>query len=331
MAGLSSAAASVIAAGIAAAGSATASAINNRGGKRSQRRAFKYNQQLQAQQAAYQKEAAETAWSRQLEAWNMENEYNSPKAQMQRYQDAGLNPNLIYGQSNTAGSIGNYQLDTPDVPFVDVGSAYSSGSHAGDAIAAAASSVANGLASYQQAKKQDLENQIAFELLKQNEQKTAQMTYQTSILAKDLADYDNKIQHENWRRSNEVHRQNQADEKHGFDIAISQANIDRLKFQLQTMKDESQIKLDLFRQQLQAAKNENERFKVQREIDNLRRQTMAFQLNLLKEHAEAGVAKRLKSWIDKLENHEALPNSYDLMRFLVDAFGEGIQLLLKLK
>lgn len=331
MAGLSSAAAAVIAAGIAAAGSTTAAAVNNKGGKNSQRRAYKYNKQLQEQQAAYQKEAAETSWNRQLEAWNMENEYNSPKAQMQRYQDAGLNPNLIYGQSNTAGSIGNYQLDTPDAPFVDVGSAYSSGSHTGDSIAAAASSVANGLASYQQAKKQDLENQIAFELLKQNEQKTAQMTYQTSILAKDLADYDNKIQHENWRRSNEIHRQYQSDEKHGFDIAISQANIDRLKFQLQTMNDESQIKLDLLRQQLKSAKNENARFQVQREIDNLRRQTMAFQLNLLKENAEAGVAKRLKSWIDKLENHEALPNSYDLMRFLVDAFGEGIQLLLKLK
>lgn len=32
--------------------------------------------------------------------WNMQNEYNSPAAQMQRYQAAGLNPNLIYGQGN---------------------------------------------------------------------------------------------------------------------------------------------------------------------------------------------------------------------------------------
>lgn len=331
MAGLSSAAAAVIAAGIAAAGSTTAAAVNNKGGKRSQRRAFKYNQQLQEQQAAYQKEAAEISWNRQLEAWNLENEYNSPAAQMQRYQDAGLNPNLIYGQSNTSGSIGNYQLDTPDAPFVDVGSAYSSGSHTGDAIAAAASSVSNGLALYQNAKKQDLENQITFELLKQNEQKSNQMSYQTAILAKELGDYDNKVFYENWRRKNEMHRQQQADEKHGFDIAMSQTNLDRLKFQLQTMQDETQIKLDLLREQLKSAKNSNSHFKVQREIDNLRRQTMAFQLNLLKENAEAGVAKRLKSWIDKLENHEALPNNYDLMRFLVDAFGEGIQLLLKLK
>lgn len=41
-------------------------------------------------------------WNRQnahnLEMWNLQNQYNSPAAQMQRYKDAGLNPNLIYGQ-----------------------------------------------------------------------------------------------------------------------------------------------------------------------------------------------------------------------------------------
>lgn len=37
--------------------------------------------------------------------WQQQNEYNSPAAQMERYQQAGLNPNLIYGQQNTAGSI----------------------------------------------------------------------------------------------------------------------------------------------------------------------------------------------------------------------------------
>lgn len=37
--------------------------------------------------------------------WNMENAYNSPEAQMARYISAGLNPNLIYSQQNTAGSV----------------------------------------------------------------------------------------------------------------------------------------------------------------------------------------------------------------------------------
>ena len=30
--------------------------------------------------------------------WNMQNKYNTPLAQMQRFKDAGLNPNLIYGK-----------------------------------------------------------------------------------------------------------------------------------------------------------------------------------------------------------------------------------------
>lgn len=34
--------------------------------------------------------------------WNMQNAYNTPKAQMERFKEAGLNPNLIYGQTNTA-------------------------------------------------------------------------------------------------------------------------------------------------------------------------------------------------------------------------------------
>lgn len=32
--------------------------------------------------------------------WNLQNEYNTPKKQMERYIEAGLNPNLIYGQIN---------------------------------------------------------------------------------------------------------------------------------------------------------------------------------------------------------------------------------------
>lgn len=39
-----------------------------------------------------------------LELWNLQNQYNSPAEQMKRYQDAGLNPNLIYQQQNTAQS-----------------------------------------------------------------------------------------------------------------------------------------------------------------------------------------------------------------------------------
>lgn len=40
-------------------------------------------------------------WSEQWKMWNATNEYNKPINQMARYAEAGLNPNLIYGQQNT--------------------------------------------------------------------------------------------------------------------------------------------------------------------------------------------------------------------------------------
>ena len=36
-----------------------------------------------------------------------QNAYNTPAAQMLRYKEAGLNPNLIYGQSNVSASTGS--------------------------------------------------------------------------------------------------------------------------------------------------------------------------------------------------------------------------------
>lgn len=49
--------------------------------------------------AANQAEA-EKAYQREIEMWNMQNAYNSPAAQMARYQEAGLNPHMV-GQSGT--------------------------------------------------------------------------------------------------------------------------------------------------------------------------------------------------------------------------------------
>jgi len=65
---------------------------------------FTNQQNIQAQQQAnalqdkrnrelYQMQRADA-----LSDWNMQNAYNSPSQQMQRYKEAGLNPNLIYGQ-----------------------------------------------------------------------------------------------------------------------------------------------------------------------------------------------------------------------------------------
>ncbi len=39
---------------------------------------------------------------RQIEFWNMQNQYNHPSSQMARLREAGLNPNLIYGSSGSS-------------------------------------------------------------------------------------------------------------------------------------------------------------------------------------------------------------------------------------
>lgn len=83
------------------------------------------NRQLQAeanaanlQLAKYQNAENYNLWKEQIreqrsnEAWLRD--YNSPAQQMQRYKEAGLNPNLIYGQSNTASA-----APTPSAPKME--------------------------------------------------------------------------------------------------------------------------------------------------------------------------------------------------------------------
>lgn len=57
-----------------------------------------------------------------LQDWEMMNDYNSPAAQMERFRDAGLNPNLIYGQTNEAGAVRSSDAQgwSPRAPTFDI-------------------------------------------------------------------------------------------------------------------------------------------------------------------------------------------------------------------
>lgn len=54
-----------------------------------------------SRQRQFQKDQAEYAYRMDLEQWNRANRYNSPAEQMKRFQDAGLNPNLVYGRGES--------------------------------------------------------------------------------------------------------------------------------------------------------------------------------------------------------------------------------------
>lgn len=69
-----------------------------------------------------------------LEFWNMQNAYNSPAEQMARFKAAGLNPNLIYGQQNTAGPISSPDVQKPQFDTPNVGAAVPSALSAIDLV-----------------------------------------------------------------------------------------------------------------------------------------------------------------------------------------------------
>jgi len=58
---------------------------------------------------------AEYTYSKDLEMWERQNAYNSPEQQMQRFKDAGLNPNLIYGQGNAGNATTLPKYQKPDI------------------------------------------------------------------------------------------------------------------------------------------------------------------------------------------------------------------------
>lgn len=66
-------------------------------------------------QAQLEEEAALANFERSKEMWNMENEYNLPVNQMQRYQDAGINPNMaISGITQQPIAMNPVQQNAPD-------------------------------------------------------------------------------------------------------------------------------------------------------------------------------------------------------------------------
>lgn len=64
----------------------------------------KSTERQNAASQAFSREMYERQRRDSLSDWATQNEYNSPKAQMARYREAGLNPNLIYGSGQSASS-----------------------------------------------------------------------------------------------------------------------------------------------------------------------------------------------------------------------------------
>jgi len=71
----------------------------------------------QINQNAYNKFATEQEFRNSMKAWEIQNAYNTPAAQMERYKEAGLNPNLIYGQGTSGNAAQVPQYHAPQQNF----------------------------------------------------------------------------------------------------------------------------------------------------------------------------------------------------------------------
>ena len=96
----------------AAAIGAGASIIGGALGAAGQSSANRTNIKLQREQNAWNERQAEKANKWNIEQWERENLYNSPVQQMQRLEQAGLNPNLMYSQGNP-GSASSLKSEMP--------------------------------------------------------------------------------------------------------------------------------------------------------------------------------------------------------------------------
>lgn len=69
-------------------------------------------------QHEYNKEMAALQNQYNIDMWNRQNEYNSPVQQMNRLKEAGLNPNLMYGQGTVGNASSAPHLSAPNAPDV---------------------------------------------------------------------------------------------------------------------------------------------------------------------------------------------------------------------
>ncbi len=60
-------------------------------------------------------ELAEYQFNKDLEMWHRQNAYNSPVAQMQRFEDAGLNKHMIFGQGTPGNATNMPSFNRPEI------------------------------------------------------------------------------------------------------------------------------------------------------------------------------------------------------------------------
>lgn len=98
------------------------------------------NSNLNKKNRAWQEKMYDQQYQRNVELWKLQNAYNTPAEQVKRLRQAGLNPNLLYGNGSAAtGNAG--EISAADVPSTPTSVPYD--------FSQASNGLASGLAMYQ--------------------------------------------------------------------------------------------------------------------------------------------------------------------------------------
>lgn len=131
--------------------------------------------------------------------WHLQNEYNSPVAQMQRLQEAGLNPNLVYGSGSVAG---NQSGSVPQMQAAHV-SPVTNGNFMADALSKALFTQAQLESVQEQTELSRTQQSVQQQQVLESAARTAEAYMRTARsefdlgLAKDLRDYTLEAQKAN--------------------------------------------------------------------------------------------------------------------------------------
>lgn len=258
---------------IAAGASLAGSAINAGSQSRTNQSQLSYSREM------YDKQRADA-----LADWTRQNQYNSPKEQMMRFKEAGLNPNLIYGQQTQSPVVRSSSVEgySPRAPQVDLGNAAAMG--------------LQGLSTYQDTQLKDVQTNLVKEQIKN-------------------ASTDNMLKQLDWAEKNI---------KLPYAQQMAQSNAEALRIQneqrlvdLQFSKDNNPIKLETGQYQLNNLISDLA-VKVQNMNLSKAQESLAYQTiqNLKKE----GVLKQLDT---NLKTQGIQPNDNVVFRILTQAITQG--------
>lgn len=199
-----------------------------------------------------QRKWAEGMYNRQrqdaLSDWNMVNAYNTPEAQMARLKQAGLNPNLVYGNGATTEATATRGTDVkgwnPDAPTMNLGAIQQGLMSYMDAQVKEAQT--NNLEAATEVARQDALKRVAEILnLESNTKKTDQQRLQDAYRFEELKDLSLDVMREeiNSKRANTQYTISENERKAAMQAGTLEEQTERI-LTMRIGRDEARTRID---------------------------------------------------------------------------------------